>query len=231
MKKYFKVVPFINNEVVIDTTETNYSSTLSKAKELEGLLLCMSYFSSNFGIPINVLYLVNNGLATIGNPYLQQLPRSNKGVFTADQFTKDPYDNQFVINECDLINFIETTDKTGFKDPFEGFYIWEYLFEQVREQLSTSLPKRTESFFLFESVADCERYMSEIKRIGMICEVELMETKQLFRADMTFINDIPNNINANNVYSIAEKYWKGESSENPLYEIIFQGKCKLKPIK
>ena len=28
MKKHFKVVPFINNEVVIDTNETNYSSTL-----------------------------------------------------------------------------------------------------------------------------------------------------------------------------------------------------------
>jgi hypothetical protein len=47
---------------------------------------------------------------------------------------------------------------------------------------------------------------------------------------MTFINDIPNNTTANNVYSIAEKYWKGESSEKPVYEIIFQGKCKLKPI-
>jgi hypothetical protein len=72
--------------------------------------------------------------------------------------------------------------------------------------------------------------MSEIKQIGMICEVELIETKKIFRADMTFINDIPNNTTANNVYSIAEKYWKGESSEKPVYEIIFQGKCKLKPI-
>jgi hypothetical protein len=107
MKKYFKVIPFINNEVVIDTNETNYGSTLNRADELENLLLCISNYSYLFNIPISVFFSLNNGIAMFGDFYLQQLPQSNNGIFTADQFTKDPCDKQFVIKKFDLFNFIK----------------------------------------------------------------------------------------------------------------------------
>jgi len=231
MKKLFKVIDIeIINDVYIDTDFVNYSSTLTKAEELNEYIKIMTLISSNFTIPISVLATINNGVAMHGQDYLQHLPRSKNGLFTADQITKQDFDKQFLIKESDIVYFIENVDKIGFKSPFEGYYIWEYLFEEARQIINPVSPKRDESFFLFETIPDCERYIKEYKANGKICQVEIVEVKESYRADMNFLNEIPNNYTAFEVLKNAMKYWNEESSTNPFYEILFQGKCILKPL-
>ncbi|MEI7504342.1 MAG: hypothetical protein WCJ61_13760 [Paludibacter sp.] len=231
MQKLFKVVDkVIINEVVINTDTQNYSSVLTKAEELKEYLEIMTLISSNCTIPISVLATINNGIALFGQDYLQQLPLSKNGLFTADQITKQDADKQFLMKEADIVSFIDMIDKIGFKSPFEGYYIWEYLFERARPLINSDLPKRDESFFLFETITDCERYIKEYKANGKICQVELVEVKKSFRADMNILNEIPNNFTASDVLKSAIKYWDEQSSTNPFYEIIFQGKCILKPL-
>lgn len=87
------------------------------------------------------------------------------------------------------------------------------------------------SFFLFENYEDCEYYIKNHKGGGEICEVELIQTRKLFKADMNLLDEIPNFYTYKEVNNVVNKYWKQELSRKPVFEILFQGKCILKPIK
>ena len=231
MEKLYKVVDIeIFNDVHVDTDIVNYSSTLTKAKELKDFIDIMT-IKTNCSIPISVLATINKGAAMYGQDYLQMLlQRSKNGFFTGDQITNQNDDKKFLIKESDIVYFIENVARIGFIRPFEGCFIWGYLFEEARQIINPESPKREESFFLFETILDCERYIKEYKANGKICQVELVDVKKTYRADMNILNEIPNNYTPNVVLRNAIKYWNEVSSTNPFYEILFQGKCILKPL-
>lgn len=92
-----------------------------------------------------------------------------------------------------------------------------------------TLPSRKESLFLFENIDDCKYYIDTHKGFGTICEVELIDTVNLFRGDMNLLNETPNYLTFHETINWANRYCKKESSSKPVYEILFQGKCRLIP--
>jgi hypothetical protein len=47
---------------------------------------------------------------------------------------------------------------------------------------------------------------------------------------MNLLNNIPDHYTYAQAAAEATNYWSGKVSKNPLYEIVFQGTCKLLPL-
>lgn len=228
--KYYKVVDNIDREVVINSEKINYSSTLNRFNEFAGFLQILSDFSLRDNIDFNTLIRVNNNIALWGNSYLQNLPKSKSGVFSVQTFSNKIEDRDKVVKESVLNQFIELIDKNGIKWFDEGFYLWEYLFEVIRSQNFQNKPSRINSFFLFETISDCEYYIKNHKNGGQICEVEIIETQALFDGDMNILDQLDINTTFNNAEEPINSYWKGGKTIVPIIETLFQGKCKLTPL-
>ena len=48
---------------------------------------------------------------------------------------------------------------------------------------------------------------------------------------MNLLDEIENYFTYYQAKEVIHKYWNGEKSENPVWEYLFQGVCKLKPIE
>ncbi len=228
--KYFKVVDSINSEVTIDTNKTNYSLTLvDKEKHLK-LLDFVIQSSNDLDLPLDFYFSLNNNIALWGNAYLHNLSKSINGVFEIFVLTKNTKHKGIYIREDDLINIVETIDEIGFEVFQEGFYLWENIYEKVRLSHYQDKPSRENSFFLFDNLKDCEYYIDKHKGGGELCEVEILDTRSIFKADMNLLDIIPNNFTFKQTQEHVDKYWLGKTSDNIVYEYLFQGICKLKPL-
>jgi len=228
--KYYKVVNFINSEVKINTKKTNYGKTLIHSKVHEKFIECVVNSSKNLNLPFDFYIMLNNNIAMFGNDYLSSLPSNN--IYNLTTFVTSPLTNdysKYSINFNDLKNFIESIDEIGINMFQEGFYLWEYLYELERK--NNSLPKRENSFFLFDNKKDCEYYIKNHKGGGEICEVELTKTENLFKGDMNLLDQIENYFTFSESKLLIDKYWNQGKSEKPIFEYLFEGECILKPIK
>lgn len=229
--KYYKVVNFINSEVKINTKNTNYGKTLIHSPKYEKFIECVVNSSKKLNLPFDFYITLNNNLAIFGNEYLNKLfPR--KDVFNLTTFVTNPLTDdytKYTIHFNDLKDFIESINKVGINLFEEGFYLWEYLYEL--ERTNNRLPKRENSFFLFDNKKDCEYYIKTHKGYGEICEVEITEIKNLFKGDMNLLDEIENYFTYSESKILIDKYWNQEESSNPVFEYLFEGECILKPIK
>jgi hypothetical protein len=134
--------------------------------------------------------------------------------------------------ENDLINIVENLNSIGISLFTEGFYLWEYILEYVRQwDEFEDKPSREKSFFLFENYSDSKWFVDKHKPGGKICKVEIIETTSFFRADMNLIDSLQNHYNYREATKIVFDYWSEKISNKPKFEILFQGKCKLIPIE
>lgn len=89
----------------------------------------------------------------------------------------------------------------------------EILAEYVRRANFSSCPSRFQAVFASGSIADAEKFIS-IYGGGAVWEVSC---ESYFKADMNLLK----NGNSVLVHSyFLNKYWKGESSENPFWEFL-----------
>ncbi len=98
----------------------------------------------------------------------------------------------------------------------------EYTYELVRQIHFSKAPSRFQSFFAVESIEDAQKLRNEtFSGHGDIYEVEC---EDFFKADMkllyTGICFAGNQI-------LANKYWSGESSDNPLWEILMKEPVRI----
>lgn len=228
--QYFKVVDNINSEVTIDTSRTNYSLTLANKNKYSDLLGFITESSKELDLPLDFYFSLNNNIALWGDTYLQNLPKSINRVFEVYVLTTNSKHKGIFIKEDDLISIIENLDKIGFEVFQEGFYLWENIYEKVRANGYQDKPSREYSFFLFDNLKNCEYYIKRHKWGGQICKVEILETRSLFKADMNLLDVIPNNFTFKQTEEHVDKYWSGKTSDNAVYEYLFQGTCKLKPL-
>ncbi|MEX0812329.1 MAG: hypothetical protein WD048_08935 [Chitinophagales bacterium] len=228
--QYFKVVDNINSEVTIDTNKTNYSLILVNKDKYSDLLDFVTQSSSELDLPLDFYFSLNNNIYLSGNAFLQRLPKSINRVFEVDILTGNSKHRGIYIKESDLIGIIESLDKIGFELFQEGFYLWENIYEKVRTDSYRDKPSREKSFFLFDNLKDCQYYINNHKCGGQICEVEILEKRSLFKADMNLLDIIPSNYTFKQTKEQVEKYWSGKTSNKIVNEYLFQGICKLKPL-
>lgn len=115
-------------------------------------------------------------------------------------------------------------------DPYHISSIWETVYEMQRpDNISIS---RMECAYFFESINSCEYYRNYNNMAhAKICKVEIIEEYASFVGDMMWLENInESTATANIIKEAAIHFWSGDTTSNPVKEILFQGKYLLKEI-
>lgn len=218
-------------EILLDTRYNNYGANFSTKYDH----FLNSYFkvATKVDLPVDFLVFIMNGMCHSGNDFIDSnvLPAIVDDTYI-DLFkvTRNPKHKEIRISVNLLGSFIQSFDSNNPPVLFlEGFYLWERYFEMVKIKVFPDLPDRKECLFFFDNLDDCNYYIKNHNNgYGQIYEVEILELSKLFKGDMRLIDEIDESITYNNLLSQTFKYWNEEISNNPIFEYLFEGKCKLK---
>lgn len=200
-----------------------------KDERYRHFLSVYSKIMSQINLPVDFLIYVNNNICIMGGEYLEVLNRAINlnGDIVLQKVSPRPEYNGFVISLDLLDEFLQSFDEDH---PF-GFFesgpeLWEFFLERVRAKEFSSSPSRLSSTFFFTSYGDANDFTK--RNIGSVSEVEITEVKNMQECDMNIIDHIPTTVSRDELYEILRKYWRGEKTDDPVPEIIFQGKYQMK---
>ena len=115
----------------------------------------------------------------------------------------------------------------------EGCYIWEYLWELVRQAKYPYCISRYNCLFAFENQRDAEKYLRErinenpSYAIDKICRVDIKCSERQEVYDMRWLDEIEIFAKYDEYINAADNYWSGKITNRPLKEVLFQGVCEL----
>lgn len=92
-------------------------------------------------------------------------------------------------------------------------YATELVFELVRRLQYPSLPSRFTSLFASETIEDALEFRTSF--IQTVCPIYKVESNDYFKADMKLLTFGQSSAH---LLSFANRYWKGEGSDNPAWE-------------
>lgn len=121
--------------------------------------------------------------------------------------------------------YISDVNETGlFYDWGMEHYFWEFIWEMVRKNEYPQMPSRMESLFLFDKYENAKDFLYQYRDpYYRVVEVELMEgNSQSF--DMNWFSGVPSNVPITEVEKYARNYWEQKYTENPVVEVLFQGR-------
>lgn len=133
-----------------------------------------------------------------------------------------------VISSNDLYefsyNYINDVNETGlFYDWGMEHYLWEFIWEMVRNNEYPNMPSRMESLFLFDKEANASDFLNQYRDLTYsVVSVNLMEGKtESF--DMNWFSNVPSDVPITEVEKYARNYWEQKKTGNPVVEVLFQG--------
>lgn len=107
----------------------------------------------------------------------------------------------------------------------------EYIFEEVRERVFTSLPSRKRCMFLYKPIPNFN-YKEYAQNMGFdiskynLYEIELVDNNhKIHKAEMSLLNC--NLSNHDELVKRAKKYWQGTEKYGLDTEILFEGSFKI----
>lgn len=111
-------------------------------------------------------------------------------------------------------------------------YMWEYLWEVVRNSLYPDRLSRFHVTFLFDSYQSAQLFQEreDPQRHRTICKVEINEIRALESYDMTWLNETPTSATFSEVVQIIRNYWEGQQTKTPFSEYLLSGKYTLLPL-
>lgn len=152
---------------------------------------------------------------------------SNEPVYDLQQMQID--DSVMSITGDELYtftsNYITHINETGlFYDWGDEHYLWEFIWEMVRNLEFPDMPSRVESLFLFDSIENAMDFKNQFRDLNyQLVNINLLGgTKQSF--DMNWFSNVPSNIPLAEVKEYARNYWRQVHTEKPVIEILYQGK-------
>ena len=220
--------------VVIDTENASLPQRMEKTMELIPLFNILTPFWSDSGLQLDtacncMLYL------DLYLPIIQKI-----------EARKEQYVPTFFINSHEKIDSIpfSTIKKFIFAycDHYEQTrqsleatdlqYIWEYLWEVVRNSLFPDRLSRFHGTFLFDSYQSAQLFQEreDPQHHRTICKVEINEIRALESYDMTCLNETPTSATFNEVTQIIRNYWEGKQTKTPFSEYLLSGKYTLLPL-
>lgn len=141
-----------------------------------------------------------------------------------------------IINNLNVINEIENIRKEIIQTSFELSefkYLNDFILDMIRNDLANSnilLPDRFKSHYFFESIEDCIQYYIELSffKPCKIIEVEPITKKNIIKIDNRLLTTFEDSCTANDIYIQAKECLTGKATQNPLFEIVFQGTYQIK---
>lgn len=220
--------------VVIDTEKTSLPQRMEKTIELIPLFNILTPFWSESGLQLdtacNCMLYLDRYL-----PIIQEI-----------EARKEQYVPTFFINsheKIDSLSFLTIKEFIfAYCDHYEQTrqslevtdlqYIWEYLWEVVRNSLYPDRLSRFRGTFLFDSYQSAQLFQEreDPQQLRTICKVEINEIRAIESYDMTWLNDTPTSATFNEVVQIIRNYWEGLQTKTPFSEFLFSGKYTLLPL-
>lgn len=106
---------------------------------------------------------------------------------------------------------------------------WEFVYEIVRRDYFPNLPKRTESYFVFDNLSDAREWQRR-RSDYTVCQVHVEFLHDSFTGDMYYLDSVEINASYNEILESVSNYWSGNISHAPNIETMLQGKLRLIPI-
>lgn len=165
---------------------------------------------------------------------IQQKVRQNEETFPLSMFLVQEEDKE-EIPMRPLVDFIvkyqQKYEETGIfldEDKGDGQYLWEGIWEIVRQQHFPNSLSRLKSCFAFKNKIDAENFKNEYdKKDNIIAEIELRNAI-IEEYDMQWITDVPIISKMQEATILAYKYWNKEQTSHPITEILINGEYTFK---
>ncbi|TXJ34712.1 DUF2441 domain-containing protein [Brachyspira aalborgi] len=110
-----------------------------------------------------------------------------------------------------------------------GVYLSEYIFEEMRKNNFSDKISRLDSYFVFKDIKSCDYYKKRWKKHNnSIVKIIPKNVDNYFEGDIKHIDDIENHITVYEYQDIANKYWQGKFTNDPIIETFFQGTFEMK---
>lgn len=108
-------------------------------------------------------------------------------------------------------------------------YILEKAKTEIYNELGLVLPNRFESSYFFESIEDCYKYYFSLpsKHHTKIIEVEFIEQKMFKKFDNKLVSEFQDDYTSDDFFNQAKQFLLEQTSETPLFEVVFDGKYKV----
>lgn len=107
---------------------------------------------------------------------------------------------------------------------------WEYLYEKVRKERAPHRPSRVQSVFACRDLESVQRYSAKHRIGSTLCRLELLEGS-IFEADMALIDEVGPDWTYTQSLPNIRSYWEGGNSEDPLFEVLVQGRFRMLPLE
>lgn len=106
--------------------------------------------------------------------------------------------------------------------------IWEYLWEDYRQNNLRTKPSRMDSIFLFDDYQNAQSFYQKMGNpILQIHEVNIIQAQVLESFDMAIVDDIPLSATYNDFLITASDYWQQKKTTHCVNEWLFQGTYEL----
>lgn len=122
-------------------------------------------------------------------------------------------------------NYVEIINETGlFYDYSKEHYLWEFIWEIVRNSEFPEMPSRMNSVFLFESVDEARNFKEAYRESDYIlANIELIEG-ETYSFDMNWFSEVPCDVPLSEIKEYVRNYWSQNKTDSPVIEVLFQGK-------
>jgi hypothetical protein len=192
----------------IDTNENIDHSRINRMSKLHNLFNSLYNLSINTDLPLqNIFSLIYPSFKPISN-----FEVNNYITLSVQLIKSEVLSTNFNIQEFRYFN--------------------DFVLEKVRNELGQTgliLPDRFKSHYFFESLSDCFFYCLElnIDKNCTVIEVEFQNNLKGHKMDNRLVVDFYDHYTARDFYNQAKKFLTKNSSAEPLYEVVFQGKYKI----
>lgn len=210
---YYKIVEKPSKVGAIIDTDKNFDLLrFERFKKLEKLFNLIFEVSSNSNLPlINILA----------------------------SLYPDLFSSEIIVeNQNDLEDSLGALKKeiaiSKFNVKYEFRYFTDYVLykarTEIKKEINKPLPDRFKSHFFFESIEDCRNYYNNLisAKSSTIIQVEFIDQNRVYKMDNTFLTSFENYYTSKDYYRHAKDFLMERTTENPLFEIIFQGRYKVK---
>ncbi|TCT21550.1 hypothetical protein [Thiobaca trueperi] len=230
--KLFKLLneKFYKEGASFNTSDVNYSRSIGDPFEREEFYDYLFDATDRNDVGID-LYAVMANFINLpgGGAVCLDLLSSGSDIALASVMPGDShYANRIMKREefleaCRLIERLDIKFETG----SDATRLWEYLFEKVRREKFDNLPSRLMSYFAFKSESDIAHYRKEHGMRGVSCVIDASNCTQAVELDMALFDAVGNNFTYSMAKTVAERYWSGGSSDDPVIEVLLQGEIIL----
>jgi hypothetical protein len=156
-------------------------------------------------------------------------------------FELRPKKFQSIVCDVDFVDWNYTFLKDIKNEVNKSRFVWgnetkyffnDYLIGKAQSEtefLNIDFPDRYKSNYFFESKVDCINYLNDIHQQmpRPILIVDFIEVQKFKKFDNRMINNFDKSQISMDLLINTKKYLRGELTNNPLIEVVFQGKYKI----